>query len=245
MADIIFDFTDASGEKWEYPTYQVGYETLIYCSYPKNEVVRITEKDIINCTETLIVPTDNTYTFKDTKQYVYFISIEDLNGNVLVEKTRVYCYFDKPHTAVYGICGSGKCKVPVVSQVQWDNEFIPAKELNDNFRSEVRNCCRSVSVTFMDGAKPEDNWSQVVPYPSGFDNIDNIRLISQTIYLYDEYDNLEQAYTPTGSMSKACGYVVFHRDYMTLYGGTGNGTVRGKMKHVFVFERTVREDMSL
>lgn len=94
--------------------YKTGVTTFIFLNNKENEIVYLTAVGKYDYEKfTHVFDNDNGEVLEDN--YIYFVKVTDLNGNILVEEnTRVYCIDDVPHTKVYGICGSSKCKVPVL-----------------------------------------------------------------------------------------------------------------------------------
>jgi hypothetical protein len=70
-----------------------------------------------------------------TKDYLYFVKVTDLQGNVTVEESRIYGADEFPHTKVYGMCDS-KCKVQVPTKEEYE-EFIGRFAVLDYTINEV------------------------------------------------------------------------------------------------------------
>lgn len=72
---------------------------------------------------------DNTKGETLTRDYLYFVKVTDLQGNVTVEESRIYAFDEFPHQKVYGTCDA-KCKVEVVTKKAFDeymNYYKPVK----------------------------------------------------------------------------------------------------------------------
>lgn len=116
MADINFthyyDYPDGSEVEYAKPGYVYGMDAIAWHENPDNEVVTILVIDPIAQTSETVTTQPMIY----QEGLIYFIKIDDLNGNNLVPSTRVYHRDYEPHSVVYGICADGKCKVPVLSE---------------------------------------------------------------------------------------------------------------------------------
>lgn len=87
-----------------------------------------------------------------TKDYLYFVKVTDLQGNVTVEESRIYSFDEFPHTKVYGMCDA-KCKVEV-----------PTKEQFDEFTGRFA----VVDLVINETLEAGDNLMEQVKLPKGF-----------------------------------------------------------------------------
>lgn len=106
---------------YDVPVYLTSKMTI---SDIKNEVVYLTS--INKSTGQKVTHVfDNTKGETLTTDYLYFVKVTDLHGNVTVEETRIYAFDEFPHQKVYGMCDS-KCKVEVPTKEAFDY-YVPVK----------------------------------------------------------------------------------------------------------------------
>lgn len=128
---------------------------------------------------------DNTNGETLTEDYLYFVKVVDLKGNVTVEETRIYGANDWPHTTVYGMCDS-KCKVQV-----------PTKEEYEEFKE--RFAVLDYTINEVIGANDVCWTSHQVSLPDGF-TVDNCCILSTNIVENDSSKSVanEMIYSMSG-----------------------------------------------
>ena len=187
---------------------------------------------------------------------MYFIEIEDLEGNVVFEYTRAYSQTEgKPHKTVHGICDSSKCGVRVPS---YDEFLEKTKQLSDatlNVSSkltaklgEVRGDIEDIEKTVNDATEDIDNIKAQVygkyavlsvpipsmndtvtlPYPDGFNHDDTVFLTC----LLEENENGVRLRTrqPRRDNDITCDFDGIHITGIP----TGTGKVENNLKFVFM-----------
>lgn len=160
MADLTIKYTDSDGIEYTDTQYQCEHPSIVYLNNFDNECVYVTEKNPFTRNESVYTITSDGYTFREG--CIYFIRIEDLEGNTLVYNTRIYNIGDGYHEKIYGVCKDGKCRQQVLSVKEFKNGVVQVQEFSGS----------SSSLIFY-----STSWSAYCSYPNGL-NKNNCAIIS-------------------------------------------------------------------